>query len=154
MKIVYLKDYKEYIPALANWSYKTWGGYNPQPSIKNQIEKFKQHCNTDKLPLTLIALDNNDKPIGMCSLRETDSIRSDLAPWLGSLYVTPSQRNKYVATKLTQAIKDIARHMGYEKLYLFTFDKNLNTFYINQGWVLIGEDVLNDCPVSIMGIEL
>src|SRR5437870_1341133 len=109
IRIVYLKDYNEYITALSQWAFDTWSHYNPRATRKSQIEKFTTHCNIDTLPLTLLALDDNDKPIGMCSLRETDGIRPDLIPWLGSLYVTLSHRKQQVGEKLIDATKRIAK---------------------------------------------
>jgi GNAT superfamily N-acetyltransferase len=153
LTIAYLKDYKEYIAALAKWSFDTWAQYNPNVTRKNQIQKFQDHCNVDQLPLALVALDGF-KLIGMCSLRETEGIRPDLTPWLGSLYVVPSYRGKKVGQKLIDTIKDTARNLNHEMLYLLTFESNLNKYYTDQGWELIGKDMLNEHPVFVMGIKL
>jgi predicted N-acetyltransferase YhbS len=154
VKIAYLKNYQEYVTAVAKWSFDTWSMYNPQMTRKSQIQKFKLHCNIDRLPLTLVALDENDFIIGMCSLRENDGIRPDLTPWLASLYVTPEYRNQKVGEKLINAIKRIAKSLDYDFLYLLTFDTKLTNYYANQDWQLIGEDKLNNYPVSILEIKL
>ena len=154
IRIAYLYDYKEYVTALGQWSFEIWSPYDPEVTRKNQSEKFKQHCNIDTLPLTLIALSDKDELIGMCSLQETDGIRSDLTPWLGSLYVTRSYRNQKVGEKLINATKNIARNRGFEMLYLLTFDPALIRYFVNQGWALMGKDQVNDHPVSIMEIKL
>lgn len=77
IKIAYLADYKEYISAAAHWAFLTYGKYT-STTFKTEIEKFRNHCNEDKLPLTLIALDNNDRFIGMASLREKEEIKTEL----------------------------------------------------------------------------
>jgi GNAT superfamily N-acetyltransferase len=128
LTIAYLKDYKEYIAALAQWSFDTWSPYDPSATRKNQIQKYKDHCNIDRLPLALIALDGF-KLIGMCSLRETEGVRSDLTPWLGSLYVVPSYRKQNIGQALVEAIKQIAKSMGYETLYLATVEPDLNPYF-------------------------
>lgn len=148
--ISFLKDYAEYVAAVANWSFEAWSKYNPQATRKSQIEIFKQHCNIDRLPLTLIALTSNGKPVGMCSLRENDGVSSKLTPWLASLYVIPAYRNQQVGKLLIEATKRVARSLAYDRLYLLTFDPNLNDYYLKQGWLFRDKDFLDDHPVSIL----
>jgi len=154
IKIAYLKEYQEYVPALGQWSFDTWSKFNPTSTRKGQIEKFKAHCNIDTLPLTLVALDEMDRLLGMCSLRESDGIRPDLTPWLASLFVVPSHRNKKIAEKLIAATKRVAKEMGFDILYLLTFESSLNAYYARHGWELIGNDKLNEHPVSVMETKL
>ena len=52
-----------------------------------------EHLNDDSIPLTFVAF-FNDKPVGMCSLRENDGIRPDLMPWLGSIVVAPDYQKQ------------------------------------------------------------
>jgi GNAT superfamily N-acetyltransferase len=153
LTIAYLKDYKEYIAALAQWSFDTWSQYDPNATRRNQIQKYKDHCNIDRLPLALIALDGF-KLVGMCSLRETEDIRPDLTPWLSSLYVVPSYRQRQVGQRLVDSIKRLARSMDYKMLHLLTFEPNLNPYFIHQGGVLIGRDLLNGYSISIMALKL
>src|SRR3990167_10950773 len=93
-------------------------------SVDRTIQRLHEHCNDDKLPLTLIALDDG-KPVGMCSLRETDGILPDLMPWLGSLVVAKAYQNQGIARLLMDAIKNKTKEMGLEKCYLLTFDVTL-----------------------------
>jgi GNAT superfamily N-acetyltransferase len=152
-QIVYLKHYQEYITALSQWSFETWSKYHPNATRKGYIEKLKGHCQIDALPLTLIAL-NNGEPIGMCSLRSSEDIRPDLTPWLSSLYVVPSCRHQQVGQCLIDAIKRIARSMGFETLYLLNYEPSLNNYFVELSWVLIGSDYLNNYPISIMETTL
>jgi hypothetical protein len=78
VKIAYLKNYQEYVTAVASWSYDIGCQYDAQMTRKGQIQIFKQRCNIDKLPLTLVALDDNNFIIGTCSLCENEDIRPDL----------------------------------------------------------------------------
>lgn len=154
VKIAYLKDHEETVSTLGQWSFDAWSQYNPKATPTTHIEKFKKHCNINKLPLTVIALNEDEEVIGMCSLRDNDGIRPDLTPWLGSLYVTPSYRKKHVAEKLMEATKRIAKSMNYHELYLLTFEPKLNIYYLKHGWNLIGTDTLNKYEVSVMACEL
>ena len=152
--IAYLRDYKEYVGTLGLWSFDVWSKYHP-PGItrKKQILKYKGHFNIETLPLTLIALTENDRLIGMCSLTEEEGIRSDLKPWLSSLYVGPRFRKQGVGKKLISAIQKIAKKMNYEILYLLT-NAELTEYFSKLGWSFIEESKLNGHPVSIMETSL
>ncbi len=147
--ITYLKQHPKYVPLLAHWSYSTWGKYNPSASLEIAVQKFTEHLNDDHLPLTYIALDEN-KPVGTCSLREVDGVKSEHSPWLGSLYVVPEYRGQGIGEKLISTCLQKAHGMGYAKLYLLTFELSLSIWYERLGWKLIGDDTLNGFPVHIM----
>ncbi len=152
--IAYLRDYKEYVDALGLWSFDTWFKYHPLGTTrKSQILKYKRHFNINTLPLTLIALTEDNKLIGMCSLIEDEGIRCDLKPWLSTLYVVPSYRKQGVGKELISAIKKIARKMNYEVLYLLTSPESIG-YFAKLGYSFIEESELNGHPVSIMEISL
>jgi N-acetylglutamate synthase-like GNAT family acetyltransferase len=138
---------------LAQWSFNTWSQYDPNATRRNQIQKYKDHCNKDQLPLVLVALDGF-KLVGMCCLRASEDICPNLTPWLSSLYVVPSYRERKVGQMLMEAIKRLANGMGYEALYLFTFEPDLNHYFLKQGWHVVGDALLSGYSVSIMEIKL
>ncbi|MBN9288199.1 MAG: hypothetical protein BGO43_08385 [Gammaproteobacteria bacterium 39-13] len=151
--ITSLKMRPEYVNILAKWAFDTWGEYNPSASFEKTKQKFQEHLNEERLPLTYVAL-KKDRPIGMCSLRENDGIRTDLTPWLGSLFVEPEYRHHSIARRLIESIKQKAIEMHYGKLYLLTFDSTLPQWYERLGWKPISSEWLNNFPVTIMEIEL
>jgi Acetyltransferase (GNAT) family len=150
IKIAYLEDYKEYMTALAHWSYRIHSHDDQPTTIKAQIDLFKKYCNKNKLPLTLIALDPHERLIGMCSLKETEKIRPELTPWLSLLYIIPAYDNRQARRLLTEAIKEKAKQLGYKALYLLTSDSSLEEEYIHQGWSLKHEDQINKHLGSIL----
>lgn len=150
--IITLNEYPEYVPLVAKWAFEAWGGYNPSASLEKAQQKFNQHLNKNALPLTLLALDNNI-PIGMCSLRESDGILPELSPWLGSLYVEPAYRGKGVGKQLIEAIIKKSQEMNYAQLYLLTFEATLPYWYEKLGWQNIGADELNGYPITVMKYE-
>jgi predicted N-acetyltransferase YhbS len=92
--IDYLKHHPQHIPTVATLWLDTIGKmWAPHVTREEVIQRFQTRLNSDILPLTLVALDNNI-PVGMCSLCFIDGIRSDLSPWLGSLLVDPKYQNK------------------------------------------------------------
>ena len=90
IKIAYLKDHPDKIPALANLWHKVLGSiWAPDITIERVEQRFREHLNNNLLPMTFVAFDGN-KLVGSVSLRESDGIRPDLMPWLGSLIVDKS----------------------------------------------------------------
>lgn len=151
--ITYLKNAPEHVPLLAQWMYDTWGHYNPTASLNKAMQKLNEHLNEDALPLAYIAIENGS-PIGMVCLRTNDGIRSDLSPWLGSLFVKPSHRKKGVGEELIKTVVNKAKSMGYQNLYLLAFDPTLPNWYQKLGWKLIGNDSLFGHPVTVMELAL
>lgn len=99
IEIKLLSDCQQYISQLAKLQFdeisKHWV---PGATIERVKQRLIEHANVDKLPLTFVALHNNN-PIGMASLRDNDGIRPDLSPWLGSLVVNPDCRKFGVGKK-------------------------------------------------------
>ena len=154
MKIELLKDCPETIPQLAKLWHELLGQiWVPDISIKSAELKFQEHLNEDVLPLTLVALEDN-QPIGMCSLRENDGIREDLKPWLGSLVVSKVHQKRGVAQLLMNGISKKAKELGFDELYLFTFDPTLPTYYQRYGWEEIGDDFFRTHAVTVMRLSL
>ena len=103
--------------------------------------------------LTYVAFDDAI-PIGRCSLRQNDGIRPDLMPWLGSLVVDPLYQHQGVGKALIDTVKIKAKDLGYEKLFLFAFDRTIPAYYARLGWDNISMDEFKGHPVTVMKIDL
>lgn len=148
-----LKDCPQHIPSLAQIWYDVLGKiWAPDVLISTVEERFHAHCNDDTLPLTIVAL-QGDTPVGMASLRINDGIRDDLTPWLGSLCIAANSQGYGIGTQLMHLIQDKAKAMGYEHLYLFTFDPTLPTWYTHHHWHIIGEDTFRGHAITVMAWE-
>ena len=154
LEIALLKHHSDKIPVLAAMWYELLGRiWVPDATIERVEARFHEHLNDDTLPLTFVALENN-KPVGMCSLRGNDGIRPDLTPWLGSLIVDKAVQGRGIARLLVDAIKNKAKTMGHDTLYLLTFDPTLPDYYCSLGWKHIGMDSLLSHDVTVMSIDL
>ena len=154
IKIDLLKNHPETIPHLAKmWLELLGQHWVPEVTLAQAEQKFHDHLNEDKLPLAFVALENN-KLVGMCCLRVNDGIREELKPWLGSLIVDQSYQNRGIGQQLMDTVKMQAKHMGYNVLYLQTFDKTLPQYYQRHGWREIGKDILKSHPVTLMSTVL
>ena len=149
-----LKDEQNCISELADiWCNELGKIWLPDVKKNRIIDNLNLHLNSESLPLTFVALED-DTPIGMCSLRENDGIRTDLMPWLGSLVVISEYQNRGVGGLLIQTTIEKAQQMGFDKLYLFAFDKTIPDYYQRLGWNVIGADNFKGHPVTVMDIGL
>lgn len=154
LEIKLLVQCPEHIPSLAQlWFDEIGRHWIPNASLEHAEKTYTAHMNSERLPLTLVAV-LNGKPIGMASLRENDGIREDLTPWLGSLIVHPDYRRQGVGEELINLVKDRARQMGFEKLYLLALDPGIPEWYKRLGWTYIDTDKLYHHPVTVMEIEV
>ncbi len=154
IKIDFLKNHPNVIPELAAIWHQVLGSiWVPDISIEHVIARFQEHLNENQLPLTLVAF-CDDKPVGMCSLRDNDGIRPDLTPWLGSLVVHPDYQRVGIALKLINAVKQKAKQLGFNRLYLFAFDPTLPNYYARLGWDKMGMDKFKGHDVTVMEIGI
>ena len=138
IKIVYLKEHPETIPALAKIWHEVLGSiWITDISIDEVEQGFYEELNDKSLPLTLVAL-KNTQVIGAVSLHEHDEIRADLAPWLESIVVDKTYQNQGVGKRLIQEAKQKARDLRFKKLYIFAFEPNLVAYYEQLGFQPIG----------------
>jgi N-acetylglutamate synthase-like GNAT family acetyltransferase len=154
IKIDLLKNHPDLIDSLAQIWHQVLGRiWVPDVSIERVKQRFVEHLNEDSIPLTFVAL-FNDKPVGMCSLRDNDGIRPDLMPWLGSLVVDPDYQKQGIGERLINATKEKAKQLGFEQLFLFAFDPTIPEYYQKLGWQKIGLDQFKEHPVTVMEIGL
>lgn len=153
IKIDLLKNHPQAIPVLANIWHEVLGKiWMPEIGIEEIESLYYKELNQD-MPLTLIAL-YNELPVGSCTLELTGGVRPDLGPWIGDLVVDPKYQKQGIGKILLSATIEKAKELGFEKLYLFTFDPTIAQFYKNLGWRTIGMDVFKSQPVTVMEIFL
>lgn len=154
IKIDLLKNHPNVIPELAAIWHQVLGSiWVPDIPVERVVVRFQEHLNENKLPLTFVAFCDG-KPVGMCSLRDNDGIRPDLAPWLGSLVVHSDYQREGIALKLINAIKQKAKQLGFNQLYLFTFDPTLPNYYAGLRWGKMGMDKFKGHDVTVMEIAI
>ncbi|MBS0286697.1 MAG: GNAT family N-acetyltransferase [Proteobacteria bacterium] len=117
--IAYLKDCPQHLPLIAQWIFNEWGHYNPVSSLDRAKSKLNEHLNKDSLPITFVALENN-QPVGTCSLRINDGIRPNII----------------------ESAKKISESQGASMVVLDTLNPNLNHFYERCGAKVVYEGQL------------
>ncbi|MGO8055114.1 GNAT family N-acetyltransferase [Rhizobium leguminosarum] len=127
-----LKARPEMILVCASWTFGHWD-CQAGTTFEETNRLFCDAANdTSSLPLTFVAIADG-KPAGMISLRESDfKKRTDLTPWLASLYVHPAHRNLGIGLLLIEKLEIEAERLGYKRLYLTTEDSK--SLYEKNGW--------------------
>ncbi|AOR23833.1 GNAT family N-acetyltransferase [Clostridium taeniosporum] len=128
LKIAYLADYKENSKTIINWLWSEFGNETNHDFYEIIIKhSFKKNT----LPLTFIALLDNEL-VGTISLWRTDLIsRQDLYPWLSALYVKEEYRNQNIGKKLQNFVLNYCKNNGFSNLFLYT---TLDNYYEKTGW--------------------
>jgi predicted N-acetyltransferase YhbS len=144
-----LKNHSHTIPMLAKiWHEGIGKIWMPEISVEESRTLYEEELQQD-MPLTYVALDGNI-PIGSCTLELDAGIRSDLKPWLGDLVVSTKSQKQGIGKMLIDVAVDKAKVLGFEKLYLFTFDPAITEYYQRFGWKKIGMDEFKFHPVTVM----
>jgi GNAT superfamily N-acetyltransferase len=135
--IDYLANFPELVDELAWLSWKEWQEIYSQrkQTLAHSVKNYQERMNTDRLPLTLVALQATEL-VGMVSLKFHDmDTRPDLDPWLGGLFVLPEWRNRGVGTMLMHRATEEARRLSVRRLYLWTH--TAERLYHKLGWQIV-----------------
>ena len=158
-QIFFLKDKPELINTCSKYIYSYFKdfyhqlGFYSSDQISNEL--INKYLNTSRLPLTIVAVSNDNNFLGCVTLEYEDmNIRSDLSPWISDLYVVPNYRNKGIGRYLIQFIIQIAKRLKIIKIYLWTEDKHI--FFRNIGFKDIDKEDINYLNhwVRIMSLDL
>lgn len=135
LKICYLSDYKENINTIIDWLWSEFGN----ETNRNYYENIIMHSlKKNSLPLTFIAL-LDDELIGTIGLWKTASIsRQDLSPWIAALYVKKEFRNQYVSKKLENFVLNYCKNVGFSKIFIHTTNYN---YYEKKNWIFVDDVV-------------
>jgi GNAT superfamily N-acetyltransferase len=152
-----LNEFPQYAPILAYWSHTEWYGERNIDFSVN-VSSYIQRSQNNSLPITLIAF-YDSIPAGMVSIKMNDLWnRTDLSPWLASLFVYPKFRGLGISKQLVNAVVLSAKSFNFNRMFLFIGNNSgfdLRAFYSRLGWQYFEDCVDNDGRESvIMCLEL
>lgn len=149
MKIEYLSDRPEFLPTLAQWHYQEWSALRPGDSVEARMIRLKSWSGRDDIPLTVVALSDEQLLLGSASLIEHDmDDRLELTPWLAGVFVAPEHRRRGIGAALVWRIMDEATSLQVPRLYLYTVDST--PFYASLGWSPVEKTRYREKEVLIM----
>ena len=148
MKIEYLADHPEALPILARWLHEEWGHLRPGDSLEARQARLQNYANRDRIPLTVVALDEGEL-LGSASLVVHDmETRMELTPWLAGVFVAQQYRRKGIGGALVRRIMTEAGKLNVPLLYLYTVHSE--KFYAGLGWTLLERTAYREQQVVIM----
>lgn len=140
MKIESIADRLDLLDTLVGWHRDQWG--------PEWAEYVSRSTLRDQIPTVYVATEG-DALLGSAMLVDEDmTTRKDLSPWLGGVYVTPSQRGRGIGTALTRHAMEQAAKMGIPLLWLYTPASRY--LYERLGWQYVSEEDYLGENVTIM----
>lgn len=129
-----------------------WGClYTDWDSVK-ALAEFQTQNTDGSLPATLV-LREDEQVAGSVSLLYGDcEARTDLDPWLASLYVYPEFRSRGYAGRLIDAAIQAAAKAGEKSLHVFT--ESASDLFRRHGFEVFERTALHGKPVEILRREL
>jgi predicted N-acetyltransferase YhbS len=150
MRIEYLPNEMRAIWQVAGWLHAEFGHRGRGSTLETRILRICERAQKRALPLAFIARENGSI-VGTASLVAHDiDARLDLTPWLASVYVSPSHRNRGIGASLCRRVVQEARTLGFGRIYLFTFDKT--SFYKSLGWKGIQQRKYHKEDVTVVAL--
>jgi len=116
------------------------------------LEEFRRQKTDGALPATLI-LRRDGRLIGSVSVvRDDCESRTDLNPWLASLYVMPGERACGNGSILVAAALELARRNNVGHLHVFT--EAAEKIFLRHGFVPLADAVTNGRAIKILRREI
>ena len=146
-----LEERSDLVPLAAQWVHKQWAWLTGRTS-EETLQRFDGR-QSERLPVNLIALGDGEL-LGVASLRPYDDVVPirNLTPWVTNVFVSPAARGRGVATALVDAICDVARSNGWNKVWLATDDQQ--SLYLRCGFEFHRQLTVGGRKADVMGKDL
>jgi GNAT superfamily N-acetyltransferase len=152
MDFTFLADREEAIPTVAGWYFDEWG-HITNLSVEEVATRMRNALNRDKIPLFVLAVEN-DEILGVAELKYREmSIYPDKPHWLGGVGVPPAHRGRGIASQLANRIVEIACSLGVRTLHLQT-EKLSGGLYARLGWTAYEQVNYRGLDVLVMEKQL
>lgn len=148
IRIEHLLDCEEHLATVAEWQQTEFEYLNPSVTIVQRRSRLRESLQRENLPLTIVALSEEGRPMGAASILLTTITHMHLTPWLSAVVIPPEYRGKGLASALSlRAVSEAAR-LGFKTLHLFT-PRN-ESLYKRIGWQTFEWSNHNGLPIAIM----
>jgi GNAT superfamily N-acetyltransferase len=147
VKFACLADRPEALDTIARWYFDEWGHLRPDAGPERIVAKLQGSMNRDRLPLILLAMDDQDVVAAVELKYHEMDIYPEREHWLGGVYVAAEHRGRGVAARLIGHAVAKAAALGVEILHLQT-ERRDGGIYARLGWLPVervnyrGVDVL------------
>lgn len=145
LRIEHLADHPEVLPVLKEWFETEWASYYGPGGPGDARGDLLAYANRTELPVGLVAF-FEDELCGVAALKsESIATHLHLGPWAAAGLVNRSYRRRGIGTELIRALEEVARSLGYSRIYCGT--STANRILEHLGWQFMeqvkydGEDV-------------
>jgi hypothetical protein len=69
------------------WQHAQFGYLNPSSTLEGRVSRLREALNVDRLPISFIAISDDEKLVGSASILATTLTHKHLTPWLSSVFV-------------------------------------------------------------------
>lgn len=124
LKIEFLADHPEALPVLIELFESEWEPYYGPAGLGDAETDIKNSDSRTELPIALVAIFDGNI-CGTAALKmESVKTYPDFFPWLAALLVAPAYREQGIGEQLVIAIENLAKRLGYKKIYVGTGEKS------------------------------
>lgn len=139
MKIISVRETEEYKEVVTKYIHSKWGSEDNYQIYEDSI--YGCVNKKESTPYWYILKEDN-KIVGCAGLIDHDFInRTDLSPWLCSLYIESDYRGGTLGSILIEKVKEDAKKEYFKKIYLCT---ELDGYYEKYGFNYFGEGFYDD----------
>lgn len=148
LRIELLADHQEILPLLTKWFEREWWAHYGPTGPGDAQSDLLSYANRHGLPVGVVALHGNELR-GITVLKAASIVtHSHLSPWVAAGLVKLSCRRQGIGTKMLRAIEEVARHLGFARIYCGT---SKTTHLLNNcGWQFIEQTTHNGKSLSIL----
>ena len=133
---------------LAKWFWEEWKPFYTGKTEADVAQSIRERLNVDRIPLALLAL-QNEQPVGTVCLKHQEmDTREDLGPWLAGMYVERANRRKGIGSQLVDSMLRKASSLGITHLYLYT--PEAEGFFSKLNWSVLERTTYKELSVAIM----
>jgi GNAT superfamily N-acetyltransferase len=145
--IARLAEHPEAIPVLKQWFESEWKSYYGPTGPGNAERDLLAYSSRDRLPIGIVAYLDGEL-CGFAALKpQSITTHSHLSPWIAAGLVAPQHRRKGIGAQMLGALEDIARGLGYKRIYSGT--STAGDLLCRSGWQFMERVAYNGEDVSI-----
>ena len=140
------------LPELAAWFIEEWEPYYGPDGPGDAFADLAEARSADVIPICLVALDDDGRPLGTVALKERSVSHQHLSPWVVALLVRPEARGRGVGSRLLASVEAEARRLGFERIYVAT--DTATSLLERRGWRAFDTAPTLRGDVGVFALEL
>ena len=138
LRIVNLRDARQFIPDIADRLWHAWWQYDGEP-LSAVVAALDDVVAAPAFPFTLVALVDGAFAGTVTAIASDLDERPELGPWIAALWVEPAHRGAGIARTLVEQATATMFAQGHAQIYL-NAKPTMRSYYLGTGWTLMGAE--------------